>query len=153
MKLEIRIPVAQPPDQVFKGFTVDLFIALAPPPPFPPMKLKHFGGSRTGDHVELELNFLFFRQRWVSVITRDETLPDGTIYFIDEGRQLPFFLKTWKHTHWVRPGPGGGSIIVEDIEYTAPLGLLTYLLYPTLWLQFAVRKPVYQRLFGKPLVQ
>ncbi|MCU0450376.1 MAG: hypothetical protein MUC97_11140 [Bernardetiaceae bacterium] len=146
MRLTIRTPVAQPPAQVWQGFNQDLFMALAPP--FPPVKLRRFDGSLTGDEVHIELNLLFTKQLWVSVITEHHQSAQG-IYFVDEGAKLPFFLRQWRHRHSIM-AYNGGSIIEDDITFAAPAWLPDWLLYPTLWLQFAYRRPVYQRLFGKP---
>jgi ligand-binding SRPBCC domain-containing protein len=146
MRLLLRTPVAQPPTQVWQGFNQDLFLALAPP--FPPVKLRRFDGSLTGDEVHIELNLLFTKQLWVSQITEHHQAAEE-IFFVDQGIRLPFFLASWRHRHGIKRH-GSGSLIEDDITYTAPAWLPDGLLYPTLWLQFAYRRPVYQRLFGKP---
>jgi ligand-binding SRPBCC domain-containing protein len=143
MKLTLQTRVEQDYLSVKKGFDQTLFQKLSPP--FPPVKLLRFDGSSTGDLVVLELNFLFFKQRWTSEITEDST-DEKEFYFIDEGIELPFFLKTWRHKHRVIQD-GTGSLIRDEINYTAPFGWMTVLLYPTLLAQFAFRIPIYKRLF------
>jgi ligand-binding SRPBCC domain-containing protein len=143
MKLTLQTRVEQDYLSVKKGFDQTLFQKLSPP--FPPVKLLRFDGSSTGDLVVLELNFLFFKQRWTSAITEDST-DEKEFYFIDEGIELPFFLKTWRHKHRVIQD-GTGSLIRDEINYTAPFGWMTVLLYPTLLAQFAFRIPIYKRLF------
>ena len=143
MKLTLQTRVEQDYLSVKKGFDQTLFQKLSPP--FPPVKLLRFDGSSTGDLVVLELNFLFFKQRWTSEITEDST-DEKEFYFIDEGIELPFFLKTWRHKHRVIQD-GTGSIIRDEINYTAPFGWMTVLLYPALLAQFAFRIPIYKRLF------
>jgi ligand-binding SRPBCC domain-containing protein len=143
MKLTLQTRVEQDYLSVKKGFDQTLFQKLSPP--FPPVKLLRFDGSSTGDLVVLELNFLFFKQRWTSEITEDST-EEKEFYFIDEGIELPFFLKTWRHKHRVIQD-GTGSLIRDEINYTAPFGWMTVLLYPALLAQFAFRIPIYKRLF------
>ncbi|MGB3587455.1 MAG: hypothetical protein WBA23_12990 [Tunicatimonas sp.] len=144
MRLIIRTSVEQDYQSVKQGFTEDLFLKLNPP--FPPVQLKRFDGSSKDDIVELELNFLLFRQTWRSLITEDgETELEW--YFIDEGVKLPFFLKYWKHHHRVLK-QSSGSQIVDDIHFRSPFWLMDFLLYPVLGLQFLYRKPAYKKVFA-----
>ena len=145
MHVTLRTAVAQPPAKVMAGFTRELFIALAPP--FPRLRLLRFDGCRTGDRVEIELDTLVKRLPWTSLIVDDGQLPDGTLFFVDEGQQLPPPLRYWRHRHLIQPGLNGGSIIVDDLEYRTASPLLDALLYPAMWAQFAWRKPIYRRWF------
>lgn len=147
MKITISTVVDQHYLEVKKGFTESLFKKLSPP--FPPVRLLRFDGSETGDLVSLELNFIFFRQKWTSRISEDQTTYQE-FYFVDEGIELPFFLKKWKHKHRVISA-AAGSIIRDEIEFEAPFGWMSALLWPTLWLQFAFRKPIYRQIFKKPV--
>jgi ligand-binding SRPBCC domain-containing protein len=144
MRLTIRTSVAQNYLAVKEGFTQDLFLKLNPP--FPPVRLNRFDGSSQGDIVELELNFILFRQTWRSLITEDGQTKQEW-YFIDEGVKLPFFLKYWKHHHRVLK-QGDGSQIVDDIHFRSPFWLMDFLLYPVLGLQFLYRKPAYKKFFS-----
>ncbi len=144
MHLILKTTVKQAPAQVFAGFTKDLFLRLAPP--FPPVKLQRFDGCAVGDVVSLELNFIFFRNTWESHIIAQESSETG-IYFIDVGKQLPFFLRKWTHKHQILP-QANGSQIIDDITYKSPFWLLDYLLYPVLYLQFAYRSPIYKKIFN-----
>lgn len=145
MQIKLETSVEQSYLDVKAGFNESLFKKLSPP--FPPVKLLRFDGSKKGDLVTLELNFVFFKQKWTSEITEDKT-SDLEFYFIDQGVELPFFLKKWKHKHRVI-STGIGSIIRDEIEYEASFGILTYLLYPALWLQFSFRKPIYKKIFKR----
>jgi len=147
MQLFLRFAVAQPPAQVLAGFTKSLFLALAPP--FPKLRLLRYDGSQTGDIVEMELNALVARPRWTSLITAHGALPDGTLYFVDEGTRLPAPLRQWRHRHLIQPAPGGGSVIVEDINFSTGRVWLDWLIRPALWAQFALRGPVYRRVFAR----
>ncbi len=145
MHIKIHSPVQQAASQVIAGFNRDLFLQLNPP--FPPVKLLRFDGSKQGDQVILELNFIFFRQTWESLITEDGE-NEEEIYFVDEGIKLPFFLKSWRHRHRILK-KNTKAEIVDDIEYRTPFWLMDYLMYPVLYLQFWYRKPIYQRIFRK----
>ncbi|TAE39837.1 MAG: hypothetical protein EAZ70_04615 [Runella slithyformis] len=144
MKLIIQTRVNQSYLQVWNGFDKKLFDQLAPP--FPPVRVVRFDGCLEGHVVDLELNFLLFKQRWVSHITAQNTT-DAEIYFIDEGRQLPFFLSKWKHKHRILKD-GTHAIIADEIEFRTPFLLTDYLFYPLMWAQFAYRKPIYRRVFA-----
>ncbi|MGM0579318.1 MAG: SRPBCC family protein [Bacteroidota bacterium] len=144
MHLKLKTKVDQSFLSVKEGFTEELFLSLNPP--FPPVKLKEFGGCEKGDKVHLELNFIFFKQDWISIITYSNT-SDAVFEFIDEGTQLPFFLKYWKHHHIVEKIDDEHSFIIDDIEFKPPFVLMDYLLYPVLWLQFVYRKPIYRKVF------
>lgn len=149
MRLLLRTRVASPPTHILAGFDRTLFLALAPP--FPKMRLHRFDGSKPGNQVEIELVAGPKRWRWTSLITEAGQLPDGSQYFVDEGQLLPQPLRFWRHRHLITPDPRGrGSIIVEDIEYSTNVKVLDALLYPLMWAQFAYRRPVYRRFFGKP---
>lgn len=145
MEIKIKTSVGQDYLSVKEGFQASLFKKLSPP--FPPVKLIRFDGSENGDIVSLELNFILFKQKWVSKITEDRTTEEE-FYFIDEGIELPFFLKSWKHKHRII-NTSEGSIIQDEISYEAPFKLLTWLLYPGMILQFAYRIPIYRKVFKK----
>lgn len=150
MNILLKTPVRQPLPKVWAGFDRDLFERLAPP--FPPVKVVRFDGCRKGDVVHLRLNFLLFKQDWISDIVDQQThqsagLPDE-IFFVDEGRKLPFFLRYWHHRHrLLHDAQTGGTIIIDDITFRTPSRLTDWLFYPLMWAQFAYRKPIYRRIF------
>lgn len=144
MKITIETAVNQDYLQVKEGFNETLFKKLSPP--FPPVKLLRFDGSTKGDLVTLELNFIFFKEKWTSEIMDDQTT-DKEFYFIDKGIELPFFLKKWTHKHRIVKD-GENSMIRDEIDYQAPFRVLTWLLYPAMLLQFAYRKPIYKKIFS-----
>lgn len=145
MNFIVKTNVQQDYKTVFKGFTKELFLALTPPGI--KMKLVEFGGCEKDDAVEMELNFILFKQRWRSVISSAGE-KENEHYFVDEakGKNLPFFLKEWKHLHRVVQ-TAEGTEIIDDINYKAPLGL-NWLLYPVLKWQFNYRKPIYKKRFA-----
>lgn len=144
MKLIVETEVGQDYLKVKDGFTESLFLKLNPP--FPPVKLLRFDGSETGDLVSLELNFLLFKQKWTSKIT-DHHFNENEFFFIDEGVELPFFLKSWKHKHRLIK-KGNHCLIRDEITYESNNSVFTKLLFPVLKGQFLYRKPIYKKVFG-----
>ncbi|MFC5626567.1 SRPBCC family protein [Algoriphagus winogradskyi] len=144
MKINLSTQVNQDYLSVKNGFDETLFSKLSPP--FPPVKLARFDGSKVGDLVSLELDFLLFKQQWTSEISESQTTATE-YYFVDIGTQLPFFLKKWRHKHRIIK-EGNNSIIRDEIEFSAPFGLATVLLYPAIYLQFLYRKPIYKKIFA-----
>ena len=143
MNIKISTKVNQSLLKVWEGFNLELFSKLAPP--FPPVRVKEFGGCLKGDKVHLELNFILFKQDWISDIV-DQKQTNTEIYFIDEGTKLPFFLSYWQHRHGLVEDNGGTNII-DDITFKTPTILTDYLFYPLMYLQFLYRKPIYKKVF------
>ncbi|QJW90416.1 hypothetical protein HNV11_14020 [Spirosoma taeanense] len=144
MQLLLKTHVNQSLPVVWAGFNRTLFDRLSPP--FPPVDVVRFDGCLPGDVVHLRLNFLFFRQDWISLIT-DQQTTGQEIYFIDQGTKLPFFLASWRHHHRLLRHPSGGTVVVDDINFSTPFQLTDYLMYPLMWLLFAYRKPIYRAVF------
>lgn len=114
-------------------------------PPWVSAELLRYDGNQEGDEVHLEINLILLKQKWISVITHYQEDEQG-YEFIDEGEQLPFFLKSWRHRHLIRQ-EGNGTEIVDDIRFSTGTWLTDLLLYPALYAQFWYRKPVYKRYF------
>lgn len=144
MKFTVRTRVRQPYLKVKEGFNENLFRRLNPP--FPKVKLQRFDGCHKGDVVSMELEFGFFRQLWESYITDDDTTATY-FFFQDEGRQLPFFLKSWRHRHWVKKMDDHSSQIVDDVTYSTGNYLTDLLFYPVMQAQFLYRQPIYRKIF------
>jgi ligand-binding SRPBCC domain-containing protein len=145
MRIIIETKVSSNVEEVFKGFNESLFLKLAPP--FPLVKLKQFDGCHKGDTVHIELSFVLFKQQWKSLII-NFSKQENEIYFIDKGVELPFFLKYWVHKHSIVKH-NCSTIIIDDIEYKTFNVVTDILFYPLMYLQFAYRKPIYQKVFGK----
>ncbi len=146
MRLKITTRVDQNYLDVKAGFTQNLFLSLNPP--FPPVKLIRFDGCKKNDIVILELNFIFFKQRWESDITFDNT-DENAFEFIDQGKTLPFFLSRWHHHHVVRKVDELHSEIIDEINFSTSYWITDILMFPALYLQFLYRKPIYKKVFGK----
>jgi len=147
MRLKIRTHVRGHYRSVMSGFDRSLFEQLTPPGT--KVELLRFDGSHKGDLVHIRLTmFGLIKQEWLSEITESVTTPEQS-WFIDEGRELPFFLKAWRHKHVVEKATSNQSVIVDDITFRTPTLLTDLLMYPIMYLQFAYRKPIYQRVFGR----
>jgi ligand-binding SRPBCC domain-containing protein len=146
MQIILKTKVEKDVNTVFDAFDLELFKKLKPPGIG--LKVLRFDGCKTGDKVELELHFGLFKQKWKSVIT-DSGADEHGFYFIDEayGKDLPFFLSHWKHRHIIAKD-GEETVITDHINFKSPWGL-SFLFYPAVWLQMAMRKPVYQKTFRK----
>lgn len=151
MRLCLETPVSQSLPVVWAGFNQTLFEQLSPP--FPPVDVIRFDGCLRGNRVHIRLNFILFKQDWISLII-DQQTTDHEIYFIDQGTQLPFFLTFWQHHHRLLRVPATTTsdeqtMIVDNVTFRTPFRLTDYLMYPLLWLQFAYRKPIYRRRFRR----
>jgi ligand-binding SRPBCC domain-containing protein len=144
MKIYIATPVQQSAEAVYQGFDMQLFKALAPS--FPKLHILRFDGSRVGDEVHIALGIFGWKIRWDAAII-DYADTKEMIYFTDEGKQLPFFLKTWQHKHIMKRA-GKGSMLIDDITFSSGWWLGDLLLYPVLYGQFYARKRVYQQYFS-----
>lgn len=141
MKIEVKTEVKQSASAVWEGFTKDLFEVLSPP--FPKANLLRYDGNEKGDIVSIELDFLIFKNKWVSLISDNQITEEG-FFFIDEGKELPFFLSHWKHKHIIKES-GEGAEIIDQIDFKSPFG---FLMYPFIYLQFLQRKPLYRKIFS-----
>lgn len=144
MRMKISTAVNSSLLSIKQGFNSDLFLKLNPP--FPPVKLNEFGGCQAGDRVSLTLNFILFKQKWISdIIENGESKRDW--HFVDQGTTLPFFLKHWKHRHVVKD-ENDKRIIIDDIDFSTGSILGNLIMYPILYLQFLYRKPIYKSVFS-----
>ncbi len=145
MQFKIVTPVQGSVKEVYDQFNKELLVKLTPPG----MKvrlLRYDEPTVPGAIVQIETKMLgIIKQQWLNKIT-EVVETDQESFFVDEGVELPFPLKSWRHKHLIRKGESHTEI-VDDIQYSA--GLLTWLLHPIVWLQFAWRKPQYKKVFGK----
>ena len=157
MKFRIKTRVSQAREIVFEGFGVDLFKALEPP--FSKITLHRFDGSKLGDRIELEiLLWGILRQSWKNEITEYEKT-EKHFFFVDEGIEVPFPLKKWRHKHLVtqelngtkgeKSGIESGCFITDEISYSTGTLIIDWLAFPIIWLQFYMRKPIYRKFFGR----
>lgn len=129
-------------DDVKALFNSDLLEKLNPP--FPPAKIVLYEGEQPGDRVWIELNFILFRQLWKSVITLHEQNP-SRFMFRDVGVQLPFFLKSWSHTHLLESREAGITEITDDIRFEPAPWLPRFLARWMIAGLMYYRKPQYKK--------
>jgi ligand-binding SRPBCC domain-containing protein len=148
MKMTLRTAVRGDHASVYAGFTKDLLLQMTPPG----MKLellRYDEPTEIGSIVHLKMTmFGIIRQEWYMHIV-DKVEEKDKSWFTDEGIRLPGFLKTWQHQHLIEQ-QGDHSVIVDAVTYSGRNVLLSYLIYPVIWMQFALRKPYYRKFFGKP---
>jgi ligand-binding SRPBCC domain-containing protein len=143
MRLLLSTEISAPsPQYVLARFDERLFRALAPP--FPKLRVDRFDGCSPGDLVAITMDWGFMQQPWLSRITE---AGDNTIeaWFVDEGQQLPWPFRYWRHRHLMTQSAPGRVAITEDLTYRTPLRLLDWLIRPAVWALLAYRKPIYQR--------
>ena len=145
MRLVLRTQVKGNYKAVMEQFDRNLFEALSPKQG--KIEIVEFTGSKKGDRVHLR--FLSpIKADWVSLITEDG-VNDREAYFVDEGVELPFPLRYWRHRHVVERLTDDTSIIVDDIQYKGSNAIISGLMYPALWAAFYPRKRVYRSYFGQ----
>ncbi len=143
MKLVLKTKVNQNYRKVFPQFDLKLFLALKPP--FLPVKLDRFDGSKKNNQVHMTINLIFKKEKWITIII-DEGRKENELYFIDEAKVLPFFLTNWIHKHRIIKN-GNGSIIIDDIFFKTPNVIFDIVFYIIFLIQFLYRKPVYKKYF------
>ncbi len=144
MKLYFETMIDLPYEVVKSKFNQELFIYLAPP--LIPFHLKKFEGCKKGDFVQIDLGLWPLKQEWVSLITSEEDNIKGWS-FVDEGRKLPWPLKTWHHHHRVDKVSEKECRIVDEINFSCSPSFLTPLFKPILFLIFSIRPNRYRTFF------
>ena len=138
MKITLRSKVPCALETVQNRFDGELFKYLLPIG----AQLIAFGGSTKGDIVHLKLPLA---GEWISEITENGKSEDS-IYFIDEGRKLPFPLKSWKHKH-ILTASGEHTIIEDNMSFSSGNIIFDALIYPVLLLSFLPRVWQYKSYF------
>jgi len=145
MNIRLQTKVDGNYKDIIKQFDLALFEALKPKNA--KMEIVEFSGSRKGDIVHLR--FLGpIKAEWISKITEDYQ-DHKEAYFIDQGTTLPFPLTYWKHKHVVKKITDDTSYIIDDMTFKGPFFLITWLLYPALYIAFYPRKKIYRSYFKK----
>lgn len=115
---EKRSRIAAPPERVFAFHELpDAFERLAPP--WDEIRvIEKTPGLQVGARVVVETKVGPFTQRLVAEHTRYER---GTMF---QDRLVSGPFASWVHTHRMEPDGEGGTLLVDHIEYTLPLGAL-----------------------------
>lgn len=150
MEITVSIPIPHPAQKVFNALNKDAFVALTAAAPFPKVKLIEYQGQAAGSKVHLELDFLLYRQPWISIISENQnTIGPDIFWFEDLGTVLPFPFKKWRHLHKVVKSSESSCQIVEQVYFSTGLILLDYLLIPVVKKMFTDRKPIYLKYFNE----
>jgi ligand-binding SRPBCC domain-containing protein len=142
LSYSISTPIQAQISHVKDLFTADLLLRLSPP--FPRVSLQRFDGCKQNDNVILEINLLFTKVTWSSLITEDALTTDEW-YFIDQGVKMPFGLQYWQHKHRVKKINEVSCEIIDEISFDTRNEFLNYLLFPFLWGMIFYRKPFYKK--------
>jgi ligand-binding SRPBCC domain-containing protein len=143
MHFEVRTKVGGHYRQVFAKFDQDLLLKLV----MPGMKLQllHFDyPPKVGGKIHIRVTiFGMIKQEWKNDFT-SYTINENECAFVDEGRQMPWPLKQWRHNHRVVKIQDGTEI-VDDVTFATSNKLLDVLMFPVVWMQFRYRRPIYRR--------
>ena len=145
MRILIKTTVPKTVEQIKQEFDLKLFKALKPP--LVNLDVTRFDGCEKGDQVHLLISFGPLKQKWVSHITEDGQ-NHFEWFFIDEGHLLPPPIKVWKHRHIVQKVNESRSVIKDDINFSCGNFMLDAVIYPLMYIQFWLRKPVYKKYFS-----
>lgn len=143
MRILIETKVERNAAEVFEGFNRQLFEYLMPPSFLAAADL--YEGDDPGCLVRVRFKWPFTSVMEVEIVERQ--LHTGESFFVDEGRELPFPLKKWRHKHMVKWAGEAQSIIVDDIQFDSGRNWVNFLMYPFLYTAFYLRKPKYQSYF------
>jgi ligand-binding SRPBCC domain-containing protein len=130
-------------ETVKSKFNIQLLEYLSPI--FPIVKIKRYDGNLVNDQIHIQLGFILFSWNWISNISVFESNLNNW-YFVDEGLQLPPFLKKWAHKHEIQ-NRENGAIIVDEIEFEAGRFWPEIFVKFMLWMQFSQRPAMYKKYF------
>lgn len=117
MRFTARTIIRTTPEQLFAFHELpDVFLRLLPPGE--KIRIRQIApslhaGSRTIVDVRIGLVYVRFESL--------HTAYDPPHSFEDQQVRGPF--KSWRHRHIIEPHPDG-AVLIDDIEYTPPLGIL-----------------------------
>jgi ligand-binding SRPBCC domain-containing protein len=142
LSFTLSSPVKAPLSHIKELFTSNLLLKLSPP--FPQVSLERFDGCKKDDQVILKINLLLTKLTWSSLITAENNTTEEW-YFVDEGVEMPFGLRFWRHKHRVIEVNPLHSLIIDEISFDTGMTFLNYLLFPFLWGMIFYRKPLYKK--------
>lgn len=144
MKLVTKTTIPLNYKDVFDQFNQELFESLTLP--LVDIEVLQFEGTEVNDQMILKINLpLGLSQHWHGIV-REKERNDEQCYFMDEGFQLPFPLKSWQHYHRIY-NRGQECWIVDEVHFLSKNLFFDLLLYPLFKLQFLLRKSQYRRFF------
>lgn len=144
LKFSLQTTINATIDQVWKQFDKELLEKLSPPFPF--IKISTFDGCEVNDKVVIDMNFVFLKTSWSSLIIENQ-ISDTEKFFTDKGIKMPFGLTHWKHKHGLKK-VDDRTIIIDSIEFHTKYIILDYLLFPLFYGMIVYRKPLYKKLLS-----
>jgi ligand-binding SRPBCC domain-containing protein len=130
-------------EEVFARFDQELFQYLKPPTFIADIVL--YEGSAIGNRVSVA-----FKLPWRSLMEVEITeihLEPSHSYFVDQGIQMPFGIKSWRHAHHVIAS--GPCVVIRDqITFESKYRLANLFIWPAFYISFYLRKPQYKKYFG-----
>ena len=94
--------------------------------------LLRFGSCKKGDLIEIQ-----FLKPLKSLWVIENGQSDTQVYFIDEGKTLPYGLAEWKHQHIIQKTGKKTCEIIDNIEYKGKNKLINFI--PFFYLLIKVR--------------
>ena len=134
---------------VYSVFDFRLLAALSPPMMKPEAKL--YEGNKHGDQLHFLIRTPIGRFPWKGKVT-EENISENEIYFVDEGIEMAFGMRAWKHKHRLIK-TNEGTLIRDEVFFDTKNPVLKYVLLPGVWMQFLYRKPLYEKIVKKRLAQ
>jgi ligand-binding SRPBCC domain-containing protein len=110
--------IAAPPDVVFAWHERPGAVERLTPPWERVEVLERASGLQVGTRVVFKVYFGPFWRLWVA----EHTEYKPPLLFTDVQRQGPFAY--WRHRHRFEPTARGGTLMTDEVEYAAPMGLL-----------------------------
>ncbi len=128
--------------KVFSHFDERLFDRLLPPKWV--AEVEKYEGNKLGDRVIINFKKPVKGQLKVEILSKDITSKQA--FFMDEGLNMPFGIKYWRHFHRVF-AKGDESVIVDDIHFSFNNRLKDMIAYPIIKFIFKRRCKVYKAYF------
>ncbi len=125
-----------PFEQVKEHFNQKLFERLLPKK----STILRYDGHYPGAEIHLVFNLFYKRLHWESLITQVQQ-NHHSYFFVDEGKHLPWPLKSWSHEHRIF-SLNQHSIIEDKVQYSSSFPI-KYILYSL----FKEREKVYKDYF------
>lgn len=144
MNIQLSTKVNGNYKDIMRQFDRKLFEALKPS--LADMEIVAFTGSKKGDKVHIRFNSPI-KAEWISLIT-EHGENEKEAFFIDEGVKLPFPLSYWQHKHIIRKITDTTSYIIDDITFKGPNFVMSWFLYPAIYMGFYPRKSIYKKYFN-----
>lgn len=131
---------------VLNNIGKEMFLALNPP--WSPMKVLRFDGTKVSDEVHLELNLGVKSVPWISKIVKSE-LNEIEFTFIDIGLKVLPGMKSWHHQHIFRKVGANKTLIIDEVSFETSNAVLDLVYRNLITLQLLYRKFAYKNFLSR----